>query len=196
MNLEAFAETRPGRSAPRALAAVMESRLRYRFFGPRQTLEGAGVRPGQAVLEVGCGTGFFTLPAAQLLGERGSLVAMDRLPASVEAATAKVRAAGLENVRVVEGNALDTKLEAQSMDLVLIFGVIPAPMLPMEELLEEMNRVLKPGGGMAVWPPSWVHWTVRRSPLFIYAGCRHGVLRYRAKRPFDAPQHQADVHAD
>ena len=107
---------------------------------------------------------------------------MDRLPASVAAVSAKVRAAGLQNVRVVEGNALDTKLEAESMDL-LIFGMIPAPMLPMDQLLTEMDRVLKPGGGMAVWPPSWVHWQVRRSPLFSYAGCRHGVLRYRAAAP-------------
>jgi ubiquinone/menaquinone biosynthesis C-methylase UbiE len=185
MNLEALAETRPGRSALRALAAVMESRLRYRFFGPQQMLEGADVRCGLAVLEVGCGTGFFTLPAAQLLGGQGSLVALDRLPASVEVVSAKVSAAGLQNVRVVEGNALDTRLEAESMDLILIFGVIPAPMLPMDRLLAEMHRVLKPGGGMAVWPPSWVHWQVCRSSLFSYAGCRHGVLKYRtaAARP-------------
>jgi ubiquinone/menaquinone biosynthesis C-methylase UbiE len=179
MNMEAFAETRLGHSLLRVLAAVMESRLRYRFFGPQQALEGAGVRSGQTVLEIGCGTGFFTLPAARLLGDRGSLVAMDRLPASVEAVAAKVRAAGLRNVRVVEGNALDTKLDAESIDLVLIFGVIPAPMLPMDTLLAEMNRVLKPGGTMAVWPPSWVHRTIRRSPLFAYAGTKHGVLKYR-----------------
>jgi ubiquinone/menaquinone biosynthesis C-methylase UbiE len=179
MNMETFAETRLGHSLLRALAAVMESRLRYRFFGPQQALEGAGVRSGQTVLEIGCGTGFFTLPAARLLGDRGSLVAMDRLSASVEAVAAKVRAAGLQNVRVVEGNALDTQLDTQSMDLVLIFGVIPAPMLPMDALLAEMNRVLKPGGTMAVWPPSWVHRTIRRSPLFAYAGTKHGVLKYR-----------------
>lgn len=60
----------------------MESRLRYRFFAPQQALEGAGVRLGQAALEAGCVTGFFTVPEAQLLGERGSLVAVDNLTAS------------------------------------------------------------------------------------------------------------------
>ncbi len=179
MNVEALAETRVGHGVLRALAAVMESRFRYRFFGPRQALEGADIRPGQAVLEIGCGTGFFTVPAAHLIGDQGSLVAMDRLPASVEAVSAKVRAAGLQNVRVVEGNALDTKLAAESMDLLLMFGVIPAPMLPMDVLLAEMDRVLRPGGIMAVWPPSWVHWQVLRSPRFSYAGCRHGVMNYR-----------------
>jgi ubiquinone/menaquinone biosynthesis C-methylase UbiE len=179
MNMEAFADTRLGRGVLRALAAVMESRVRYRFFGPDQTCEGAGIRPGQAVLEIGCGTGFFTLPAARLLGDQGSLVAMDRLPAALDAVAARVRAAGLENVRVVAGDALDTKLDAGSVDVVLIFGVIPAPMLPMDTLLAEMDRVLRPGGVMAVWPPSWVHWTISRSPRFTYAGVKHGVLRYR-----------------
>jgi SAM-dependent methyltransferase len=179
MKFEEFADTRVGRMALRLLAAIMESRLRYRLLGPEKELEGAGIRPGQTVLEVGCGTGFFTIPAARLLGEQGFLVAMDRLPVSVEAVDAKVRAAGLTNVRVVEGNALNTQLDAESMDAVLIFGVIPAPMLPMDVLLAEMHRILKPGGIMAVWPPSWVHRTIRQSPLFAEAGARHGVTNYR-----------------
>jgi SAM-dependent methyltransferase len=179
MRIEGLADSRLGQTVLRVLAAVMESRLRYRFFGPEKTLGGAGIRPGQRVLEVGCGTGFFTIPAARLLGDGGSLVAMDRLPPSVAAVTEKVQAAGLTNVRVVEGNALDTRLDAESADVILIFGVIPAPMLPMPTLLAEMHRVLKPGGTMAVWPPSWVHRTIRRSPLFAFAGRRHGVTNYR-----------------
>jgi len=179
MNTEQLANTGVGKVVLRVLAAVMESRLRYRFFGPEKTLEGAGIASGQRVLEVGCGTGFFTVPAARLLGAQGSLVAMDRLPVSVEAVAAKVRAAGLANVEVVEGNALDTRLDAESMDVVLIFGVIPAPMLPMDVLLAEMHRILRPAGTMAVWPPSWVHRTIQRSPLFAYIDKCHGVLRYR-----------------
>jgi ubiquinone/menaquinone biosynthesis C-methylase UbiE len=36
-------------------------------------------QPGQTVLEVGCGTEFFTIPAAKLIGDEGCLVAMDAL---------------------------------------------------------------------------------------------------------------------
>ena len=48
-------------------------------MNPMKTLQGAGIQPGQRVLEVGCGTGFFTIPAAQMIGEEGCLAAMDAL---------------------------------------------------------------------------------------------------------------------
>ncbi|MBN2098297.1 MAG: hypothetical protein JW753_01725 [Dehalococcoidia bacterium] len=71
MNIETFARTKIGRLFTRMMAAVMESRLRYRFFGPMRILQGAEIRPGQRVLEIGCGTGFFTIPAARLIGDQG-----------------------------------------------------------------------------------------------------------------------------
>ena len=178
MDAETLFDTRVGRQVLRLLAAVMESRLRYRFFGADKVLAGAGLRAGEDVREIGCGTGYFTLPAARLLGGRGSLVALDHLSASVAAVTAKVDAAGLDNVRVVHGDALDTGLESESFDAVLVFGVVPAPTLPLAVLLRELHRVLRPEGTLAVWPPSWVHRTIRGSGLFVSAGLRQGVMRY------------------
>ena len=109
MNSEAFANSKLGQLFVSILAAAMESRFRYRFFGPMQILRGADIHPDQTVLEVGCGTGFFTVTAAQLIGDQGSLVAMDMLPASVETVSKKVQTANLKNVRVVKGDAMNTK---------------------------------------------------------------------------------------
>ena len=179
MNTEALAQTKIGQVFIRIMAAIMESRFRYRFFSPLRMLQGTDIHSGQTVLEVGCGTGFFTLPLAHLLGEQGSLLAMDILPMSVEIVTRKVQMANLKNVRVTQGDALKTKLAAESLDAVLIFGVIPAPMLPMEQLLSEMHRILKLGGTMAVWPPSWVHQKIVQSGLFTLSSKRNGVLNYK-----------------
>ena len=181
MNTEAFANTKIGQTFMRMMAAIMESRLRYRFFGPMKIIQGAEIRPGQKVLEVGCGTGFFTIPSARLIGDKGCLVAMDMLPISVETVAKKVQTANLKNVRVVKGDALNTQLEAESMDAIMIFGVIPAPMIPMDRLLTEMHRILKPGGTMAVWPPipGFLPKSILQSGLFTYTRKRNCVYNFR-----------------
>jgi ubiquinone/menaquinone biosynthesis C-methylase UbiE len=179
MDTEALSHSRLGQFILRFLASIMESRLRYRFFGPLRILRGADLHPGQSVLELGFGTGFFTLNAAQIVGDVGRLIAMDVLQVSVDAVTQKVQNANLKNVRVVRGDALNTMLDAESFDTVLIFGVIPAPMLPMNRLLPEMHRILKPGGTLSVWPPSWTLEEIQRSGLFTRASQRNGVTNYR-----------------
>ena len=105
----------------RPAGLLMESRLRQWLMNPVKTLQGAGVQPGQAVLEVGCGTGFFTIPAARLIGDRGRLVAMDVLSKYTERVSEKVRAADLHNVRVIKRDALNTGLGDASMDKALLF---------------------------------------------------------------------------
>ena len=56
---------------------MMESRLRQWLLNPVKTMRGAGIQPEQTVLEVGCGIGFYTIPAPRLIGDQGCLVAMD-----------------------------------------------------------------------------------------------------------------------
>jgi ubiquinone/menaquinone biosynthesis C-methylase UbiE len=181
MNAETIAKSALGKFYIKVLAAGMESRFRYRFFGPLNILKGAEIQPGQIVLEVGCGTGYFTLPAARLIGEQGCLVAMDVLSDSVELVSRKVQVANLKNVRVVNGDALDTGLDAESFDVVLLFGVIPAPMLPLSRLLPEMHRLLKAKGALAVWPPipGWLPQAILRSGLFTFTSKRNGVHNFR-----------------
>jgi len=62
---------------------------------------------------VGCGTGVFTIPAAELIGDQGCLVVMDALSDYTKRVLKKVQAAGLENVRVVKRDGLDTGLVIQ-----------------------------------------------------------------------------------
>jgi ubiquinone/menaquinone biosynthesis C-methylase UbiE len=180
MDTQKLGRTALGMMFIRLMASVMESRFRYKFFGPKRILESAGICKGMKVLEIGCGTGFFTIPAGQMLGDYGTLIAMDMLPISIETVANKVQAANLSQVvHVVKGDALDTRLADESVDEVIIFGVIPAPMLPMDKLMKEMHRVLRPGGIMAVWPPSWVHQAIIQSGCFTYINKRNGVSNYK-----------------
>jgi len=163
---------------------LMGSRARGWLMNPVKTLQGADLQSGQTVLEVGCGTGFFTIPAAKLIGDQGRLVAMDVSSGFIEQVSKKVQLADLKNVRIVKRDALDTGLDTACMDKVLLFGVIPFPLLPLNRLLPEMYRVLKPVGTLVVWlyPPVvhfWVPKSILRSGLFTYLCKRNGVYNYR-----------------
>lgn len=179
MNTEEFAKTKVGQLFIRIVAFIMESRFRYRFFEPMKIIQGADICPGENVLEVGCGTGYFTIPMARFIGKKGSLTAIDILQKSIETVIMKVQVANLQNVHVFKGDALNIHLESGSMDAIILFGVIPAPMLPMDKLLPEMHRILKPSGKISVWPPIGVHKSIIKSHLFSFSGKRNSVLTYK-----------------
>ncbi len=162
---------------------LMGSRVRKWLMDPVKTLRIADVQLGQTILEVGCGTGFFTISAAQMVGDQGCILAMDASSGFLKEVDKKVRKANLENVSVIQRDALNTGLESESVDKVLLFGVIPFPLLPLDKLLPEMHRVLKPGGTMSVWlfPPlvhNWVPNIIIRSKLFEHINEQSNVYNY------------------
>jgi demethylmenaquinone methyltransferase/2-methoxy-6-polyprenyl-1,4-benzoquinol methylase len=159
---------------------LMGSRFRKWLLNPITTLQGANIKPGQTVLEVGCGTGFFTIPAAEMIGEGGKLIAMDVNSGFIEVTSKKAKNAELKNVQVIKRDALNTGLEDESIDKVLLFGVLPFPLLPLNQLLPEMHRILKPEGTIAIWLyPPYVHFYVPKSilrfGLFTNAGKQNGL---------------------
>lgn len=182
MNTERLGASKVLNFLARPGGAVMKSRLRHWLFNPKRTLMGADISPGQTVLEVGCGTGFFTIPAAEMIGEHGKLIAMEPLSEFVEVVKRRIHDAGLKNVEILRRDALDTQLDAASVDAVLLFGVVPFPTLPLKILLPEMHRVLRSDGILAVWlfPASaGVPASILRSGLFVAAGRKNGVYVYR-----------------
>ena len=113
---------------------------------------------------------------------------MDILQDSADLVSEKIQAANLQNARAVKGDALHTNMENESFDTVLLFGVIPAPMLPLAPLLTEMHRVLKPDGNLAVWPPipGWLPKSILRSGLFILTSKLEGVYNFKRCQPKNA----------
>ncbi|HAF07103.1 MAG: methyltransferase domain-containing protein [bacterium] len=61
------------------------------FRNPYRLLKAAGLKHGQKVLEVGCGTGFFTIPAAKIVGEKGVIYALDNHHLSIKRVQGKVK---------------------------------------------------------------------------------------------------------
>jgi ubiquinone/menaquinone biosynthesis C-methylase UbiE len=113
-------------------------------------VERAGVEPGMDVLDVACGTGNATIPAAKA-GAR--VTGLDFAPALL--AIARERAAdAMVEIDFVEGDAQELPFGDASFDRVVsTFGHMFAP--DHERTAAEMKRVLRPGGVIAVacWSP-------------------------------------------
>jgi ubiquinone/menaquinone biosynthesis C-methylase UbiE len=135
------------------------------FRDPYKVLDAAGLKPGQKVLEVGCGPGFFTIPAARIVGEEGSVLALDVNPVAVEHVQRKIEMGGVANAKAILANAARTKLPDQDFDLAFVFG-FARPIGGMEAIWIEIHRILKPAGVLSVegrlQPPSELFQTVKR----------------------------------
>ncbi len=88
-------------------------------------LRSCGAQPGEQALEIGCGTGAFTVPLAEVVGARGKVVGADISTAMLAGAQRRLAAAGLRNVQLVETDAQTHKFEPGAFDLIASrFGVM------------------------------------------------------------------------
>lgn len=111
---------------------------------PDKRLKKAGLTAGQTVLEVGCGPGFFTLPASQIVGENGKVYAVDVNPYAIQRIQRKAARKGADNIQTLCTNAARTGLADESVDLAFLFG-LPRIVGGEGALLRELHRVLKRG---------------------------------------------------
>jgi SAM-dependent methyltransferase len=119
-------------------------------------LDRAGVRPGQAAIDLGCGPrGILDLLAARV-SPGGRVVGLDADPAHTAMAAAFVSARALSGVEIVTADARHTGLPAGSFDLVharTLLVNLPDP----AAVMAEVARLAKPGGAVAVAEPDTEH---------------------------------------
>jgi SAM-dependent methyltransferase len=112
----------------------------------------AAPTPGEAVLDVACGTGVVSVAAAAAVGPAGHLLGIDLADAMVQAARERARARGVGQAKFERMDAEHLCLHDASFDLVLCtLGLMYVP--DTVAALRELHRVLRPGGRLvlAVW---------------------------------------------
>jgi len=119
------------------------------FVDPYVWLNSAGLKPGLTALEVGCGPGFFTVPAARILGNTGHFYTIDINPAAVQHVRRKVERSGLTSVEIFHADAVKTGLRCESIDVAFLFGILHS-LKDLNAVLLEMHRVLRKSGTLAV----------------------------------------------
>jgi ubiquinone/menaquinone biosynthesis C-methylase UbiE len=127
-----------------------------------KTLLSIGLRRGMRLVDLGCGYGIFSIPAAQIVGKRGSVYSIDIDRKMVEKVRKKARELKLTNVhaRVGDISILEELLEilSESVDIVLLANIIHGTKRKVS-LLKTLKKMLRPSGSIAI-----INWKLEKTP--------------------------------
>jgi arsenite methyltransferase len=130
------------------LAGVPASAVQ-RALGVANHLRFADIRPGETILDIGCGGGIDTILAAQRVGPTGRVIALDFLPEMLQLTAHAAREVGLDTVQPLDGEMEAIPLPDASVDLVISNGVVNLSARK-ARVMAECARVLRPGGRLCI----------------------------------------------
>jgi ubiquinone/menaquinone biosynthesis C-methylase UbiE len=135
-------------------AAQLEVMYRKRDVLRRRQLvrDALKVRPGDRVLDVGCGPGFYAAELLEQVRPAGSVVGVDASAAMV--ATAARRCGGGGEAEFREGRATSLPVESESFECALSVQVLEY-VEDVPAALAEIHRALRPGGRAVIWDIDW-----------------------------------------
>lgn len=113
----------------------------------KDVLKRMSVRKESKALDVCCGTGDWAISLAEAVGDQGDVVGLDFSQNMLSVAKEKKEGLNLKQLRLIQGNAMDLPFAENSFDYVTIgFGLRNVP--DYMTVLEELHRVVKPGGSV------------------------------------------------
>ena len=119
-------------------------------------LREVGIKKGHVVLDFGCGSGNYTIPAAKIVGDKGVVYALDKDKWKLDNLMRRAGSHDLSNImRIDTSGEIDTRLSDGSIDVVLLYDVFWYFRLRdsrLTTLLEELHRVSKPDALLSVFP--------------------------------------------
>jgi len=132
-------------------AGWLATPLRRLLHDPRRILTGL-TAPGETVIDLGCGPGYFTLPLAEMVGPSGRVVAVDLQPAMLERLRLRAEKAGLSDRITLHGCPVDGLGDLPPADAALAFYMVHE-VPDVSRFLAEVSGALRPGGRFLLVEP-------------------------------------------
>jgi ubiquinone/menaquinone biosynthesis C-methylase UbiE len=162
------------------------------FSDPAVNISKLGLSAGMKVVDLGAGSGFYTLESARLVGSSGRVYAVDVQKDLLDRIRSTGAAKGLHNIEVVWGNAEKiggTKLHDGLADRVIVSNILFQIEKP-DDFALEVKRLLKPGGkvliidwsGMSSLGPKVIFPSMKAEMLFEKSG-------FKLEQTFGAGDH-------
>lgn len=138
--------------APAFIGKFLDSDFRRKLQPPQKIIKDSGMIAGLTTLEVGCGSGAFTIAAARAIGNTGKLYALDIGEDMLKLLRKKMEQpanSDIKNIEILHNSAYEIPLSDKSVDIIFtvtVFQEIPDK----QRALAEFKRVLKPDGTLAI----------------------------------------------
>jgi len=116
---------------------------RRKEFPPEEVLQMLAIKKTDNILDLGAGTGYLTIPAAQMV--YGLVYALDMNEKMLEIIDCKAQDQSITNIQVIKGSIDNIPLPDNSIDIVLA-SLILHEIKPLSTTLQQIKRVLKDGG--------------------------------------------------
>lgn len=123
------------------------------LLNARNVLKKAGLKKGHVFLDAGCGDGYMSLEASGIAGRDGKIFALDAHKESVERVKQEIKKLGLKNVQALHADITKkTPLRDSSIDMLLMANALHGFVEndEIQDVIREVQRILKPGGTLAV----------------------------------------------
>jgi len=133
------------------IAYALDNPIRRLVHNPQEIL-GGHIKPGQTVLDLGCGPGTFSIAMAKMVGESGRVIAVDIQEEMLQIVRKKAAQQGLESRIITHKSGQDRIGLSEKVDFALAFYMVHE--VPnAKAFLKEIASVLKPNGKLLIVEP-------------------------------------------
>jgi ubiquinone/menaquinone biosynthesis C-methylase UbiE len=154
-------------------------KARRRWQNPEQILFSIGIHTGMVMIDIGCGEGFFAIPAARMAGSRGMVIGIDKNAGAISRMLENASRKGVSNIQGIVGEAEDTVPCRGCADLIF-FGIDLHDFFDPSKVVFNARKMIKPDGFLVDldWrkestphgPPVSIRFTEEEAAAIITAG--------------------------
>ncbi len=141
----------------------MQTNTQLKFINPKTVLFGAGLKSGDIVADLGTGSGFYSLAAAEIVGVNGEVHSADVKDSALDHLMSEARVKNLTNIRTyrcdLDEVTLGCRLPDGKCDMVIIANILHE-VENQKNLLKHAYSMLKTGGKLLL-----VEWGEQPSPI-------------------------------
>ncbi len=122
---------------------------RRELLPPVKMLTDLGLKEGYTVLDIGAGIGYFTIPASEIVGKKGKVIAVDTSEEMIEKLKHRVSNVHIENIEILKSEEYDFVIENSTVDFALLSQVLHE-VDDKKRFLLKAHEILKASGEIAI----------------------------------------------